>query len=83
LTGARGRRHGRLRRARRAADARPRIQHVLHSNATLGPLFVLLLAVAIIAFSIQRPVPLPANLSLVVQQVMVIGTLGSPRRWSS
>jgi fructose transport system permease protein len=52
-----------------------RVHDVLHSNATLGPLFVLLLAVVIFSISADRFLE-PANLSLVVQQVMVVGTLG-------
>src|SRR3954464_13100832 len=53
----------------------PRLHDILHSNATLGPLFVLLLAV--VYFSIFADHFLaPANLSLIVQQVMVVGTLG-------
>src|SRR3954465_9446366 len=52
-----------------------RVHDILHSNATLGPLFVLLLAV--VYFSIFADHFLaPANLSLIVQQVMVVGTLG-------
>src|SRR3954463_7073972 len=52
-----------------------RVHDILHSNATFGPLFVLLLAV--IYFSIFADHFLaPANLSLIVQQVMVVGTLG-------
>src|SRR3954464_11976710 len=53
----------------------PRLHDILHSNATLGPLFVLLLAV--VYFSIFADHFLaPANLSLIVQQAMVVGTLG-------
>src|SRR3954464_6117250 len=52
-----------------------RIHDVLHSNATLGPLFVLLLAVVYFAITADRFLQ-PANLSLIVQQVMVVGTLG-------
>src|SRR4051795_7065911 len=52
-----------------------RVHDILHSNATFGPLFVLLLAV--VYFSIFADHFLaPANLSLIVQQVMVVGTLG-------
>jgi fructose transport system permease protein len=52
-----------------------RIHDVLHARSTLGPAIVLLLAV--IGFSITADRFLePANLSLIVQQVMVIGTLG-------
>ena len=48
-------------------------------NATLGPLFVLLLAVIVFSVTADRFLE-PGNLSLIVQQVMVVGTLGSPRR---
>jgi fructose transport system permease protein len=52
-----------------------RVHDVLHARSTLGPAIVLLLAV--IGFSITADRFLePANLSLIVQQVMVIGTLG-------
>jgi fructose transport system permease protein len=52
-----------------------RVHDILHSNATLGPLFVLILAVVIFSLTADRFLE-PANLSLVVQQVMVVGTLG-------
>jgi fructose transport system permease protein len=52
-----------------------RIHDVLHSNATLGPLFVLVLAVVIFSVTADRFLE-PGNLSLIVQQVMVVGTLG-------
>jgi fructose transport system permease protein len=52
-----------------------RIHDILHRNATLGPLFVLLLAVIIFSVTADRFLE-PANLSLIVQQVMVVGTLG-------
>jgi fructose transport system permease protein len=52
-----------------------RIHDILHSNATLGPLFVLVLAVVIFSITADRFLE-PANLSLIVQQVMVVGTLG-------
>jgi fructose transport system permease protein len=52
-----------------------RIHDILHRNATLGPLFVLLLAVIIFSVNADRFLE-PANLSLIVQQVMVVGTLG-------
>jgi len=52
-----------------------RIHDILHSNATFGPLFVLLLAVVYFALTADRFLQ-PANLSLIVQQVMVVGTLG-------
>src|ERR687893_1732807 len=52
-----------------------RVHDILHRNATLGPLFVLLLAVLYFSATTDRFLE-PANLSLVVQQVMVVGTLG-------
>jgi fructose transport system permease protein len=52
-----------------------RVHDVLHSNATFGPLFVLILAIVIFAVTADRFLE-PANLSLIVQQVMVVGTLG-------
>ncbi len=63
-----------------SAESRPaglgvRIHDILHSNATLGPAIVLLLAVLIFAATTDRFLE-PANLSLIVQQVMVVGTLG-------
>jgi fructose transport system permease protein len=51
-----------------------RLQHVLHANPTLGPAAVLVLMV--VAFSIVTPRFLqPSNLSLIVQQVTIVGTL--------
>src|SRR3954451_21945849 len=52
-----------------------RVHDILHSNATLGPLFVLVLAIVFFAVTADRFLA-PANLSLIVQQVMVVGTLG-------
>jgi fructose transport system permease protein len=52
-----------------------RVHDLLHSNATLGPLFVLVLAIIYFAITADRFLQ-PANLSLIVQQVMVVGTLG-------
>src|SRR4051794_17379138 len=52
-----------------------RVHDILHSNATFGPLFVLLLAVLYFSVTADRFLA-PANLSLIVQQVMVVGTLG-------
>jgi fructose transport system permease protein len=52
-----------------------RLHDILHSNATLGPLLVLVLAVVIFSITANRFLQ-PANLSLIVQQVMVVGTLG-------
>jgi fructose transport system permease protein len=52
-----------------------RVHDVLHRNATLGPLFVLILAIIIFSITADRFLE-PGNLSLIVQQVMVVGTLG-------
>lgn len=52
-----------------------RVHDILHSNATLGPLVVLLLAVVVFSITADRFLE-PGNLSLIVQQVMVVGTLG-------
>src|SRR5215213_10536332 len=60
--------------AERPGGLSTRIHDVLHSNATLGPLFVLVLAVVIFSVAADGFLE-PANLSLIVQ-VMVVGTLG-------
>jgi fructose transport system permease protein len=52
-----------------------RVHDLLHRNATFGPLFVLLLAVVIFSVTADRFLQ-AGNLSLIVQQVMVVGTLG-------
>jgi fructose transport system permease protein len=59
----------------RPAGLSTRVHDVLHSNATLGPLCVLLLTIAIFSFTTENFLE-PRNLSLIVQQVMVVGTLG-------
>src|SRR5262245_28623271 len=59
----------------RSATLGTRVHDILHRNATLGPLFVLLLAVLFFSVTADRFLA-PANLSLIVQQVMVVGTLG-------
>src|SRR5919109_440619 len=61
--------------AERPGGLSTRVHDVLHSNATLGPLFVLVLAIVIFSVAADG-FPEPANLSLIVQQVMVVGTLG-------
>src|ERR687898_762682 len=61
--------------AERPQSLTTRIHDLLHRNATLGPLFVLLLAVVGFSLSADRFLQ-PGNLSLIVQQVMVVGTLG-------
>src|ERR1041384_7834273 len=65
-------------RAPGGGDARPspltRLQHLLHAQATIGPAVVLL--IAIVVFAVLSPRFLtPGNVSLVLQQVAVIGTL--------
>jgi fructose transport system permease protein len=51
-----------------------RLQHLLHAQAALGPAVVLLLS--LIAFSLLSDKFLePGNISLIVQQVAVVGTL--------
>jgi fructose transport system permease protein len=59
----------------RPATLSTRIHDILHRNPTLGPLFVLVLAIVWFSATTDRFLE-PANLSLVVQQVMVVGTLG-------
>jgi fructose transport system permease protein len=59
----------------RSAGLGTRVHDILHSNATFGPLFVLVLAIVIFSIAAGRFLE-PANLSLIVQQVMVVGTLG-------
>jgi fructose transport system permease protein len=61
--------------AERPGGLATRVHDILHTNATLGPLFVLVLAVVIFSVSADRFLE-PGNLSLIVQQVMVVGTLG-------
>jgi fructose transport system permease protein len=61
--------------AERPGGLATRVHDLLHSNATLGPLFVLVIAVVIFSLSAERFLE-PGNLSLIVQQVMVVGTLG-------
>jgi fructose transport system permease protein len=61
--------------AERPGGFAARIHDILHANATFGPLFVLVLAVVIFSVTTERFLE-PGNLSLIVQQVMVVGTLG-------
>jgi fructose transport system permease protein len=51
-----------------------RLQHLLHAQATLGPAVVLLLAVVVFSLLSDRFLQ-PGNISLIVQQVAVVGTL--------
>jgi fructose transport system permease protein len=53
-----------------------RIHDVLHAHSTFGPAIVLVLAVVGFTVTTDRFLD-PANLSLIVQQVMVIGTLAA------
>ena len=51
-----------------------RLQHLLHAQPTIGPAAVLVVMIAV--FSVLSPrFLLPNNLSLIAQQVMVVGTL--------
>jgi fructose transport system permease protein len=53
---------------------RQRLQHLLHAQPTIAPAAVLVIMV--IGFTLISPrFLLPTNLSLIVQQVMVVGTL--------
>jgi fructose transport system permease protein len=65
-------------RAPGGGEARPspltRLQHLLHAQATIGPAVVLLVAVVVFALLSPRFLT-PGNISLVLQQVAVIGTL--------
>lgn len=56
------------------AAPQDRLQHLLHERATLGPIAVLVLAVAAFALTSDRFLQ-PGNISLVLQQVAVVGTL--------
>jgi len=51
-----------------------RIQNTLHTRATLGPAVVLVLSVIIFAVVSDNFLQ-PGNISLIIQQVMVVGTL--------
>ncbi len=51
-----------------------KLQHLLHSQATIGPAVVLLIAVVVFALLSDRFLQ-PANISLILQQVAVVGTL--------
>src|SRR3954447_1069864 len=61
--------------APRSTSLGTRIHDVLHRNATLGPLAVLVGTIVIFSITADRFLE-PGNLSLIVQQVMVVGTLG-------
>lgn len=51
-----------------------RLQHLLHAQATVGPAAVLVLAIVAFALLSDRFLQ-PGNISLVLQQVAVVGTL--------
>jgi fructose transport system permease protein len=51
-----------------------RVQHVLHAQATIGPAVVLLVSVIVFALLSERFLT-PGNISLILQQVAVVGTL--------
>ena len=51
-----------------------RLQHLLHARATLGPAVVLAVAIVVFA-SVSDRFLQPTNVSLVLQQVAVVGTL--------
>ncbi|HEX6346535.1 ABC transporter permease [Umezawaea sp.] len=51
-----------------------RLQHLLHARATIGPAVVLLIAIVVFALLSERFLQ-PANISLILQQVAVVGTL--------
>jgi fructose transport system permease protein len=51
-----------------------RLQHLLHSQATIGPAVVLLIAIIVFALMSDRFLQ-PGNISLILQQVAVVGTL--------
>jgi fructose transport system permease protein len=51
-----------------------RLQHLLHAQATIGPAVVLLASVVVFALLSERFLT-PGNISLILQQVAVVGTL--------
>jgi fructose transport system permease protein len=53
-----------------------RLQHFLHAYPTMVPFFILVLAVVIFSFFAGSRFFAPLNLSLVLQQVTIIGILG-------
>ena len=58
----------------RPAAVASRVQHLLHARATLGPAVVLVLSVVVFGSMSDRFLQ-PTNVSLVLQQVAVVGTL--------
>jgi fructose transport system permease protein len=53
-----------------------RLQHLLHAHPTLIPGFVLLVSVVAFSLIVGQRFLAPFNLSLIVQQVMIIGLIG-------
>jgi fructose transport system permease protein len=54
-----------------------RVQHALHSNLALAPLLVLLLALAVFGALLGSSFVSPFSLSLILQQVAVVGVVGA------
>ncbi|HZL93165.1 MAG TPA: ABC transporter permease [Vicinamibacterales bacterium] len=54
-----------------------RVQHALHSNLALAPLLVLLLALAVFGVLLGSSFVSPFSLSLILQQVAVVGVVGA------
>ena len=60
------------------------IQHFLHSNPAAVPLIVLVLSVADLRrCARRRSSSRPFTLTLILQQVAIVGIVGARRRWSS
>jgi fructose transport system permease protein len=57
-------------------SALKRVQHVLHSHPTAIPGIVLLVSVVVFSLIVGQRFLQPFNLSLIVQQVMIIGIVG-------
>jgi fructose transport system permease protein len=53
-----------------------RLQHLLHAHPTLIPGFVLLISIVAFSLIVGQRFLAPFNLSLIVQQVMIIGLIG-------
>ena len=60
-----------------APSALKRIQHYLHANPTAIPLIILVIGLVAFSLLVGRKFFHPFNLSLIVQQVMLIGILGA------
>ena len=59
----------------RAVNPIQRVRQLLHAHPTLGPLVVLVVMYATFALASERFLN-PLNLSTIIQQVMIVGTLG-------